>query len=304
MAARFGLGMLVLVVAVSQGFAGQNVVVVLDDSGSMQEVMQGGERVRKINAAKSALLFVLGKLPADSQVGVVVLNAASDWAIPLGPLDKSGLQSAVQRIRADGSTPLGAHMKVGADALLELRERQRYGTYKLLIVTDGEASDQHLVESYLSDVMARGITVDVIGVDMRGDHSLATRVNTYRRADDPGSLNQAMSEVVLGESTADDGDTVESDFALIAGLPDEIAVAALAAMSQLANNPIGEAPIGAGESVAGNRTSRPGNLVVPRAPNSGVGGGVVGFLMGIFGFGCFSAMVILILVLTMFSRKR
>ena len=59
MATRICLGMLVLVVAVSQGFAGQNVVVVLDDSGSMQEVMQGGERVRKINAAKSALLFVL-----------------------------------------------------------------------------------------------------------------------------------------------------------------------------------------------------------------------------------------------------
>ncbi len=48
-------------------------------------------------------------------------------------------------------------MKMAADALLELRDRQRYGTYKLLIVTDGEATDGHLVEQYLPEIQAAGL---------------------------------------------------------------------------------------------------------------------------------------------------
>ena len=40
---------------------------------------------------------------------------------------------------------------------------------------------------------------------MRQDHSLATQVHTYRRADDARSLQQAIAEVVLGESTVNAG---------------------------------------------------------------------------------------------------
>ena len=130
-----------------EAIARQNVVIVLDDSGSMGESLRSDRRTTKINAARSALRTVLEQLPDDSQVGVVVLNGDPDpWLTPLAPIDKAQVNSLVRRIRASGGTPLGRSMKIAADALLEARSEQHYGTYKLLIVTDGEAGDKDLVE--------------------------------------------------------------------------------------------------------------------------------------------------------------
>ena len=229
---------------------GLKVVVILDNSGSMQNNMPGGGN--RINAAKQALLTVLNQTPADAEVGVLLLNGrrGQDWLIPLGPVDKASIQSAVGGIRASGGTPLGASMKVAADALLEAREKNRYGDYKLLVVSDGEANDPGLVEMYLPQILSRGLLVDVIGVDMAAQHSLATRSNTYRNAADPRSLEQAISAVVLGESAADNaagGDAEESDFEVLAALPDEIAVASLAALTAGENTPLGEQGPGVGD---------------------------------------------------------
>ncbi len=222
-------------------FAGQNVVIVLDDSGSMGESLRSDRRTTKIDAARSALRTVLEKLPDDSQVGVLVLNGEeTPWLTPLAPIDKAKVNSLVSRIRASGGTPLGSTMKVATDALLQAREKQRYGTYKLLIVTDGEAGDQELVEQYLPDIISRGLVVDVIGVDMKQNHSLATKVQTYRRADDARSLEQAISEVVLGESSANASDAGESDFAILQGLPSEVASVILKTLAEQGNHPIGE----------------------------------------------------------------
>jgi hypothetical protein len=230
----------------SSAFSAQHVVVVLDDSGSMGERMRSNWRVTKMDAAKQALRVVLEQVPVDAQVGVVALNSgqgSDPWIIPLGPIDKRRLGQAVERIRAQGGTPLGEFMKVGADALLELRTRQHYGTYRLLIVTDGEANDAEAVDRFLPEILARGITVDVIGVDMQQDHSLATEVNTYRRADDPESVTQAIS-AALAESSADaDDDAGVTDFELLSNLPDEVAAAALTALEQSGNQPIGESAV-------------------------------------------------------------
>ena len=43
--------------------ASQNVVVVLDDSGSMADQLRSDRRVRKIDAAKQALRVVLENVP-------------------------------------------------------------------------------------------------------------------------------------------------------------------------------------------------------------------------------------------------
>jgi len=181
--------------------ASQNVVIVLDDSGSMGESLRKDRRTTKIDAARSALRTVLEQLPDDSQVGVLVLNGEQDpWLAPLAPIDKAKVNLLVNRIHASGGTPLGSSMKTAADALLQARAKQHYGTYKLLIVTDGEAGDAELVEQYLPDIISRGLVVDVIGVDMQQNHSLATKVQTYRRADDASSLQQAISAVVWAKA--------------------------------------------------------------------------------------------------------
>ncbi|MEM6329066.1 MAG: vWA domain-containing protein [Planctomycetota bacterium] len=255
---------------------GLRVVVVLDNSGSMRDWMPGGGT--RIEAAKQALLTVLRQTPADAEVGLLLLNPArgEPWLVPLGPVDQDAVRSAVDRIEADGPTPLGNAMKTAADALLEAREAARYGDYKLLIVTDGEANRPKRVQRYLTDVQSRGLLVDVIGVAMQGEHSLARRANTYRAADEPASLEQAISEVVLGESgsggsgdggTGDGGTgdmTADADFDLIAPLPNELAMAAVTALASPANTPIGE-PVAV---LPG------GPPVVPGAGDAGGGDGV------------------------------
>ncbi|MEO0530404.1 MAG: vWA domain-containing protein [Planctomycetota bacterium] len=218
-----------------------NVVVILDNSGSMTARMPGGDT--RIAAAKRSLQTVLDKTPATARVGVVLLNPpriGEPWLVPLGPIDPEPVRQAVRGIVAGGPTPLGAAMKTAADALLGLRDQQRYGSYKLLIVSDGEANDRRLVERYLPEAQARGLLIDVIGVAMAQQHSLATRANTYRNAADPASLEQAISAVVLGESATDSGDAGESDFEVLEPLPAELATASLAALTSLANEPIGQ----------------------------------------------------------------
>lgn len=256
--------------AASAAYAGQNVVVVLDDSGSMNERMRGNRRQSKMEAAKEALLTVLtgSELPADTQIGILLLNGrwrSDRWVYPLGPLDLDRATRSVRGIQAGGGTPLGECMKEGADALLALREQQRYGSYRLLIVTDGEANDPELVEAYLPDIHSRGIWVDVIGVRMAEDHSLATEVETYREAANPADLEKAIADV-LAESTADSSHAGQSDFELIAPLPDEVATAALMALGETHNDPVGQKPAAIPEGQPGSVAAGQPGPAAPRRP--------------------------------------
>jgi hypothetical protein len=160
---------------------------------------------------------------------------------------------------------LGAYIKKGADRLLQERARQfGYGTFRLLVVTDGEAQDQALVERFTPEVMARGITVDVIGVAMDQRHTLANRVHSYRAADDPQSLERALTEVLAEvRSTGNDAASAEL-FADLATIPDALAQAAIQALATSGNHPIGEAPSQpAPSSTPGSGSTAPGPGAAP-----------------------------------------
>ena len=218
-----------------------NVVVVVDASGSMGANMAGTGRDR-MSVAKDALKQVLDQIPDTTHVGILVFPRGN-WVYPLGPRKESMLAGAIDSIQSGGGTPLGDYMKRGADALLEARKKQfGYGTYRLLVVTDGEAGDARQVEAYTPDIISRGITIDVIGVEMASRHTLATKVHSYRNANDPESLKQAISEVFAEVASGDAGQTGEDAFELIADLPEATASAMLKSLSTSGNQPIGEAP--------------------------------------------------------------
>ena len=120
--------MVTLTLGVSHALANQNVVILLDDSGSMSQAMRSAGRTRKIDAAKTALKTVLEQLPDDAQVGLVVLNGGRQpWLIPFGKVDRRNLDQILHRINARGGTPLGQFMKVAADALLQALQQSRAG---------------------------------------------------------------------------------------------------------------------------------------------------------------------------------
>ena len=280
--------------------ASDSVVIVLDDSGSMNERMSGG--VRRIEAAKKAIETVLKQFPADTKLGLLLLNgdrSKQHWAIPLEHLSVPQATRKVESVMADGGTPLGDRMREGADALLQLREKQIYGNYRLLIVTDGEATDAKLLALYLPDVLSRGLIVDAIGVDMKQNHSLATRVHSYRRADDGAALSKAIQEV-FAEKVDSNAANSSADFALLQAFDDDTAKEALIALSKPNNTPI------VGVSLPTHLTKSLGNdtvVNITAVNNTAVKGTS---LLGTFVITIMTCMVplaILVIVLVVFLSK-
>lgn len=236
-----------------------NVVIVLDSSGSMRGSL-GSTGMNKMQGAKAALKEVLKQVPASTQIGLLVFSAVNlrdDWVYPLGPRDDAALMRAIDLPQPGHGTPLGEYIKKGADRLLQERAKQfGYGTYRLLVVTDGEATDGNLTDLYTPEVMARGITVDVIGVGMDRRHTLATKVHSYRAANDPASLKRAIADV-FAEVGAKGQDAAADDvFALIAPIPTEMAAAVVDALARTGNYPIGEkAPPPPAPAPAGSRSA-------------------------------------------------
>lgn len=250
-----------------------NLVVVFDGSGSMGDrFSKSNDRGTKMQAAKKALVQILNQLPANTNLGIVVFSSNDNgWLVKLGPIDKTSLTQKINNVREGGGTPLGRYMKDGANALLELRAKQKSGVYKLLVVTDGESSDD--AETPLTGkygILSKGLRVEAIGVDMSNKHSLATKV-PYRSAENAEQLTSAV-KAILAESTGKNDHS--EDYDLIAPLPPEVAMAALTALCEVDNEPVGSAPK--------NRTSSAG--VGGGSSFSGSGGGtaliVVAIVLG------------------------
>ena len=266
--------------AAAQGGYHDNVVIVLDGSGSMDTRMRS-TGVTRMQAAKAALKEVLSRVPDSTHVGLAVFSGGNmpgnEWAYPLGPRDDARLVAAIDLVRPAGGTPLGFYIKIGADRLLEEREKQfGYGSYRLLVVTDGEAQDRKLVERYTPEVVARGITVDVIGVDMETRHTLATKVHSYRSADDPSSLREAIAEVFAEVASTGDDAADQDMFDELAGFPDAAASAAVAALAKSGNWPIGEAPLAKRPvplARRGGGATGPGPYRPPVSPRVGLASG-------------------------------
>ena len=224
------------------------VVVLLDSSGSMSGLLDGAA---KMTIAKRALKTVLARLPAETHIGV--LTFGNDWIVPLGPRDDAKMLLAINAIEPNGPTPLGQFLKRAADALLEARARQYgYGSYRLVVVTDGVSTDGPLLDQYAPDVLARGIVVDAIGVDMADDHVLKRNAHSYRHANSSADLERAVA-AVFAEVAADGagGDAAGNEvFAAIAPLDPQWADRALAALAGSGNHPIGTLPSGAEAPVA------------------------------------------------------
>ena len=78
---------------------------------------------------------------------------------------------------------------------------------------------------------------------MASRHTLATKVHSYRNANDPESLRQAISEVFAEVASGDAGPGGENAFELITDLPEATASAMLQSLSTSGNQPIGEGPV-------------------------------------------------------------
>ncbi len=263
---------MIAVVAIS---ADNTVVVILDDSGSMKQAMPSG--ILRIDAAKQALTAVLSQLPPDTRVGVLTLNTklnGEHWIVPMGKIGDAVWKEPITKIKAEGGTMLGEFSKVATDELLKLRAANRYGSYRLLIVTDGEATDPAVLSSYLPDILSRGLTLDVIGVSMAGEHSLASLAHSYRSADDAKSLTAAISDVFA--ETAGDDQSSQSDFELLEALPEGVSEEVIKSLTVVNNDPVKEVTLSSEQGAA--------RFQLPQQSNQVRGGSLLGGLICCCGF--------------------
>jgi hypothetical protein len=248
------------------------VVIILDGSGSMTEIFHG---VSRMDAAKSALKTVLKTLPNDTELGLLVFasrrgDQVGPWAYPLGARSDNRLMPAIDSVSPGGRTPLGEYIKYGADALLENRERNLgYGTYRLLVVTDGQASDSSKMERFAPEVVDRGIVLDVIGVDMEQSHTLKQMATSYRAADRPEELEEAVREVLAEVSFGQDSTADAEVFATLEGLPDSFAMATIESLTSGTQN---NHPIGYVAKEPVPERAPVSSSSVPPAPSSSSGG--------------------------------
>tara|TARA_B100001778_G_scaffold330827_2_gene334051 strand:- start:16740 stop:17648 length:909 start_codon:yes stop_codon:yes gene_type:complete len=255
-----------------------NVVLLIDDSGSMDDGMRSSTgREKKMDVAKRAIIQVLGQVPEGTNVGIVTFRR--NVIYPLGPVDMNKVRQAVNSVQPGGGTPLGEYMKSGADMLLKQRQKQfGYGSYRLLVVTDGAASDERKMNNYAPEIVARGIILDTIGVDMSQNHSLASVSSSYRKANDPDSLQRAVSEVFAEVGGTGKGSvSLDEAFRELENFPEPAAVALVGAFRSTGNHPIGTEAPKPQQSARGSSSQSPAG---GNAQSNGIPGVVVGVGIG------------------------
>ncbi len=124
--------------------------IVIDTSGSMEQPAAKGNRTPKIDYARAAARDIVAQFAryAEDHKGEPVLLAIYEFSnrsgqprcrevVPMSPPDRERASSAIERLRADGGTPIGDAMvtaKLGLDATGLARKH-------LLVITDGENTD-------------------------------------------------------------------------------------------------------------------------------------------------------------------
>jgi len=175
-----------------------NLYFVFDGSGSMHhppKASPAGSR-SKIDGAKWAVHEFMKNVPENVNLGLYVFDArGSRSVLPLGPANREVFLRDIDEVRAGGATPLGKAIETGANALAHQYTKQLgYGEFKLIVITDGEATD--LLASGVNKAASEKIPIYTIGFDMGNDHSLRRHSVAYRSADSAAEVEKGLEEAV------------------------------------------------------------------------------------------------------------
>ena len=140
-------------------------VIVLDDSGSMGPMMLD---------AKQAVIDAVSQFPDNSRVAVIALNRGRVLDAVAVDEARASLPAAIDPVMADGKTPLGRALGTALDLLAQEAARQRgFGTYRILIATDGRASDAAVLRRAIAEILsASPVEVATIGIGIGEGHAL------------------------------------------------------------------------------------------------------------------------------------
>ena len=154
---RFVASVLLVALTSAPALAGENIMLVLDASGSMWGQIEGKT---KVEIARETVADVLGTWNVDNSIGLVAYGhrrkgdcADIETLIEPGPLDKAAFLATVNGLNAKGMTPLSAAVEHAAGVLKSSEQKAT-----VILVSDGE-------ETCNLDPCAVGTELEKSGVD-------------------------------------------------------------------------------------------------------------------------------------------
>ncbi len=178
-------------VALEEDQLKRNYYVIFDGSGSM--------RGDKIQIAKQAFKEFVDLVPPDANLGLIVFDAKNaSERVPLGS-NRKAILDEIDNVRAGGGTPLGPAAEFGYQMLTAQALKQLgYGEYNLVIVTDGEASDEGKLKRSVDMILKKSpIIIHTIGFRIKGGHTLNQPGRIfYRSAESYEDLRRGLEEVL------------------------------------------------------------------------------------------------------------
>jgi Ca-activated chloride channel homolog len=180
----------------------KNYYLVIDGSGSMDDSGCSGN-LRKIDAAKEAVVKFVTAIPADANVGLLVFDEQGiGERVPLGE-NHALVKQHIHSIVASGGTPLLTAMSAAYRAIgLQAQKQFGYGEYHMVVVTDGEANNGEDPSGIVSKILQESpVTIHTIGFCIGSGHSLnLPGITSYYTANNPEELLVGLQNV-LAEST-------------------------------------------------------------------------------------------------------
>jgi len=199
-------------------------VILFDDSGSMATdgIRHGVSRLREATDAVTQIISIAVKFDQDG-VDFYTLNTKEKFSFT----PATDISFALARVKAYGSTPIGARLNAIVTPYLESLPHHAPGTppskkpLNLIVITDGEADDEDAVKKSISTLVQglvakgyvpkeqAGIQFLQVGNDknaaaflhrldvaMKGDGDIVD--HTAFDAKDPKPLTQVIQKVLLG----------------------------------------------------------------------------------------------------------
>jgi Ca-activated chloride channel homolog len=180
----------------------RNFYFIFDGSGSMSEALtkqcKGDKRFSsRLEGAKWAVEQFLPLVPSDVNLGLWAFDTnGNSERMALGPAGREQFLAEVRKIRAGGRTPLTESIEQGVNRLVQQRDKQLgYGEFRLIVVTDGEATGRPLRQAVVYARQQR-IPVYTIGLCLGADHELRKSSVSYRAADSIEALKLGLEETL------------------------------------------------------------------------------------------------------------
>lgn len=178
----------------------KNFYFLFDVSGSMDDYCAG---TKKIDGAKSAISKFLEKVPDEINIGLLFFGVSTQQygiqeMVPLGKNNRDEIQQAIQNAQPDGGTPLSNATITGTEKLIEkYKEQLGYGEYRLIIITDGLASDPNYFQKNLETTSRYPfIAIYGIGLCMEQRNVINRYALKYTDANNYEELGKALEETV------------------------------------------------------------------------------------------------------------